>query len=116
MFANINLTHLKFFYDAVLLNSVSASARENFVSQSAISQGIVKLEHELQVLLTTHQRQTFKLTEQGQVVFEEARRIFTAVDALKERLGALKGEISGDLRFACTNAIAQYFLPLKYLQ
>lgn len=115
MFADINLTHLRYFYDAVLLKSISAAARENFVSQSAISQGIVKLEHSLQVILTTHQRQNFKLTEEGQTVFDEAKRIFASVDALKERLSSMKGEISGDVNFACTNALAQYFLPSKYL-
>lgn len=115
MFADINLTHLRYFHDAVLLKSISAAARENFVSQSAISQGIVKLEHSLQVILTTHQRQNFKLTEEGQTVFDEAKRIFASVDALKERLSSMKGEISGDVSFACTNALAQYFLPSKYL-
>ena len=116
MFADINLTHLRYFYDAVLLKSISAAARENFVSQSAISQSIVKLEHSLQVILTTHQRQNFRLTEEGRAVFEEAKRIFTAVDSLKERLSSMKGEITGSVIFACTNAIAQYFLPAGYLK
>jgi DNA-binding transcriptional LysR family regulator len=34
---------------------------------------------------------------------------------LKEKLCTLKGEISGNLHFACTNSLAQFFLPLPYL-
>jgi DNA-binding transcriptional LysR family regulator len=116
MLAAINLTHLRYFYDAVLLGSITAAAREHFVSQSAISQGIAKLELALQVLLTTHQRQSFRLTEEGEVVFEEAKAIFASVDGLKERISGLKNEISGSVHFSCTNALAQFFLPAGYLR
>lgn len=116
MIPNMNLTHLKYFMDAVLLNSVSAAARENYISQSAISQGIIKLEQALQLKLTTHQRPGFKLTEEGQIVFQEARRVFAAIEHLKDRITELNGEISGNVSFACTNAIAQYFLPKHYLK
>lgn len=116
MYNQINLSHLKYFYDAVMLNSISAAARENFVSQSAISQGIAKLEQALQVTLTTHQRQSFKLTEEGVIVFDEAKQIFRAVGDLRERLNGLKGVISGEVHFACTNALAQFFLPLSYIK
>lgn len=116
MLPDINLTHLRYFYDSVNLGSLSSAARENFVSQSAISQGIARLEQALQVNLSTHQRQAFRLTEEGHAVYDEAKRIFGAVEGLKDRLRNLKGEISGDVKFACTNAIAQFYLPLYYLQ
>lgn len=116
MLSQINLNHLKYFYDAVLLRSISAAARENFVSQSAISQGISKLEQALQITLSTHQRQSFYPTEAGQIVFNESQRIFEAIRQLKERLNDLHGEVTGEVHFACTNAIAQYLLPAVYLK
>lgn len=116
MLSQINLNHLKYFYDAVLLQSLTAAARENFVSQSAISQGISALEQALQITLCTHQRQSFTPTEAGQIVFDEAQRVFGAVRQLKERLNDLRGEVAGQVHFACTNAIAQYFLPAIYLK
>lgn len=116
MIPDMNVTHLRYFYDAVLLGSISAAAREHYVSQSAVSQGIVKLEQALQIPLTTHQRQVFQLTEEGQVVFEEAKSIFSSIDGMKERLSGLKNEISGSVHFACTNTLAQFFLPAGYLQ
>lgn len=44
-FMSLNLTYLKYFFDAVELGSLTASAKANFVTQSAISQGIIKLEY-----------------------------------------------------------------------
>jgi LysR family transcriptional regulator, carnitine catabolism transcriptional activator len=116
MIPNINLMHLKYFYDTVLLKSVSAAARENFVSQSAISQGISKLEQALQVNLTTHQRQIFQLTEEGAIVFKESKKIFEDIENLRNSLRAFKSEVSGEVHFASTNAVAQYFLGANYLK
>jgi len=116
MLPEINLTHLRYFYDAVQLGGISQAASENYVSQSAISQAIVKLEQTLQSALSTHQRHSFRLTEEGKIVFEEAKAIFSSVERLKERLKALSGEISGTVVFACTNALAQFFLPEGYLK
>ena len=42
-----NVNHLKFFFDAASLGSVSKAAKKNYVSQSAISQGIKNLENVL---------------------------------------------------------------------
>lgn len=61
--------------------------------------------------LTTHQRQNFYLTEEGQVVFKEARKIFLAVEGLENQLNELNGEISGEVLFACTNSLAQLNMP-----
>lgn len=116
MLPDINLTHLRYFYNSALSRSLSAAARENYVSQSAISQAIFKLEQALQVQLTTHQRQGFKLTEEGRVLFEETKKIFSSVDNLKDRLNELKGEIGGEVKFVCTNALAQFYLPSVYLK
>jgi DNA-binding transcriptional LysR family regulator len=112
---DISFTYLQYFYDAVLKKSIGAAARENFVSQSAISQGIAKLESALQVKLTTHQKQKFKLTEEGTIVFNEAKRLFSTVETIREKLLDLKGELSGELKFVLPNSLAQHFLPIPYL-
>lgn len=113
---NFNLTYLKYFHDTVIYGSISAAARENHVSQSAISQGIAKLEAALQVKLTTHQKHKLKLTEEGEVVFNESKPLFGAVNSLIDKLHSLKGEISGVIKFACTNSIAQSILPAAYIK
>ena len=107
----MNITHLKYFYDAALLKSVSAAARVNHVSQSAVSQGITKLEKLLHIQLSTHQKQSFKLTEEGSLFFEEVKKVFNALDGLKENVGKIKNEIVGDVKFACTHSLGHYYLP-----
>lgn len=113
---HLNFTYLQYFYDAAVHRSVSIAARENHVSQSAISQGIAKLEIELGAKLTTHQRQAFRLTEEGDIIFNGAKKLFSAVSDLKDNLSALKGEISGEISFSCTNSLAQFYLPSAYLK
>lgn len=45
----MNVDRLRYFYDAAKLESVTASAQLNFVTQSAVSQAIRVLEAELGV-------------------------------------------------------------------
>lgn len=116
MTPQINLIHLKYFFDAVSSGSVSQAARNNFVSQSAISQGIMRLEVALKVSLTTHQKQGISVTEEGRIVYNESKKIFAAMEELQNRLNDLKGEITGTVKFACTNAIAQFYIANYYME
>lgn len=62
MTPGLNLNNLRYFYDAAEAEGISEAARRNFVTQSAVSQGIQKLEMALGISLITHQRNCFKLT------------------------------------------------------
>lgn len=110
----INLLHLKYFCDAVVQNSVSEAARMNYVSQSAVSQAISKLEISLSVSLVSHARQRFKLTEEGRVVFEQARHIFKAVQDIHHKISQKKGEVTGTVKFASTNSLGMSFIAPSY--
>lgn len=109
MTPTINLMHLKFFYDAATLQSVSEAAKKNFVTQSAISQGITKLEKILGVEIATHARQGFSLTAEGRVVFEQARHIFKAVRDMQDKVNECQGQVAGVLNFICTNSLGMSF-------
>lgn len=111
----LNLIYLKYFCDAVRLGSISASARENFVSQSAISQGICQLERSLDKELITHQANRFKPTSEGMVVFEMAKQVFNTVLELEKSLLVDEGTVSGRIEFACMHSFALALLP-KCLQ
>jgi DNA-binding transcriptional LysR family regulator len=106
----INLLYLKYFCDAVKLGGVSASAKENFVSQSAISQGIAKLERSLKKELITHHPNRFKVTQEGRLVFEKSLGIFKSLQELDE---SLSDGTAGRLEFACMHSFALAILPKK---
>lgn len=107
----LNLIYLKYFCDAVKYGSISASARQNFVSQSAISQGISNLERSLGKELITHQKNRFKATQEGLTVYEKAKPVFNGVLELEDSLWAEEGSISGRIEFACTHSFALALLP-----
>jgi DNA-binding transcriptional LysR family regulator len=107
----LNLVYLQYFCDAVRLGGVSASARKNFVSQSAISQGILKLEKALGKELITHQTNHFRLTKEGQKVFEKSHDVFDCVSLLEEALFEDENTIAGRIDFACTHSFALALLP-----
>lgn len=107
----INLLHLKFFCDAVVYKSVSEAAKINFVTQSAVSQGIAKLEKILGAQFLIHSRQKFQLTEEGKIVFEHASHIFKTIQQTYEKLNQNKEEITGILKFVSTNSLGMSFIP-----
>lgn len=111
----LNTIYLKYFCDAVKHGSISKSAKENHVSQSAISQGITQLEKTLGQELTTHQSNRFKATPEGILVFEMAKSVFSSMQELKEALHHPEGTIAGQLDFACMHSFALALLP-KCLQ
>lgn len=120
-FANIscmnqlsNLLHLKFFCDAVAYESISEAAKINFVSQSAVSQAIVKLEKVFNAPLLIHSRQKFQPTEEGQIVFEQARQVFKAIQNIHDKIGVNKEVITGSLKFVTTKSLGVSFLAARY--
>lgn len=111
----LNLLHLKFFCDAVFYNSVSEAAKINFVTQSAVSQGISKLEKILGVELLIHSRQKFQLSHEGKVVFEHARLVFRSIQNIHEEISNQNKEIlAGKLRFVTTKSIGMSLIPPMY--
>lgn len=109
---NMNFTYLKYFYDAVKLGGVSGAAKANYVTQSAISQGITKLEQSLGSSLVAHHPNRFRLTPEGEMAFERASEILRKIIEFKEELNT---QAIGSLEFACTYSFAVSNIP-KYLQ
>jgi DNA-binding transcriptional LysR family regulator len=111
----INLLHLKFFCDAVIYNSVSEAAKINFVTQSAVSQGITKLESVIGVQLLNHSRQKFQLTEEGKLVFDQAKNVFRSINTIYEKINNHNGvAATGSVRFVTTKSLGISLLPPFY--
>ena len=63
---------LKYFQSVVRLNSFSAAAEENYISQSAISQQIQALERELGFPLLERRNRSFLLTPAGEYFYQKS--------------------------------------------
>ena len=101
-----NLLYLKYFYDAVRLKSISKSASSNHVTQSAVSQGIVKLERIIGHPLLVHRPKIFQVTPKGFLLFERARTIFKHFDDLTDEMTEKDDERRGAVRFSCLHSLA----------
>ncbi|MCE5317502.1 MAG: LysR family transcriptional regulator [Parachlamydia sp.] len=107
----LNLYYLKYFCDAVRQGSISAAARDNYVSQSAISQAIAQLEKSLGKELITHQTNRFKATPEGLLVYDSAKPVFNSITDLEHSLSDQEVTVSGQITFACTHSFALALLP-----
>lgn len=108
----INLFHAKYFFDAVRLESVSLAAKENHVSQSAVSQAIASLEKQLKTALLHHRRQGLKLTPHGELFFKWISKILKETEEVKAQIDHLEETFCGKITFACPHSVALTLLPL----
>lgn len=106
-----NITFLRYFFSAGQSKSISKAAKENFVSQSAISQAIAKLEIALEKQLITHEKNRFQLTTDGLILLEKCKQIFTLFSEIEDAFNETTGEYKGKLSFACTHSFALSLLP-----
>jgi DNA-binding transcriptional LysR family regulator len=86
----------------------------NYVSQSAVSQAITKLESIFGAELVFHNRQKLQLTEQGKVVFDRAQLIFKTVQDTFEEVNQAKDIVTGTLNFVSTTSLCMSFIAPCY--
>lgn len=106
-----NITFLRYFFSAGQAKSISKAAKENFVSQSAISQAIGKLEIALGKQLITHEKNRFQLTTDGILLLEKCKQIFTVFSEIEDVFNESDGVYKGKLSFACSHSFALSLLP-----
>ena len=70
------------------------------VGQSTISRQIGDLERRLGMRLCQRGRAGFRLTDKGRVVYEACQHLSTALQSFRSTVGALRGELVGDLSIA----------------
>ena len=70
------------------------------VGQSTISRQIGDLERRLGMRLCHRGRAGFRLTDKGRVVYEACQHLSTALDSFRTTVGALRGELVGNLSIA----------------
>ncbi len=107
----LSLLYLKYFCDSVRLGGVTAAAKANFVTQSAISQGISKLEKSLGCSLLARHPNRFRITPEGQKAFHHLSDILKRTEEFQESFSEEKKNELGHLEFACTRSFALAVIP-----
>jgi DNA-binding transcriptional LysR family regulator len=90
--------------------SFSKAARELYMTQSAVSQAISKLEKDLEVQLFYRTSKGVVLTNEGKLLNEHVHSALRIIDAAEDKIVESKMLKAGQLRIAVGDAIARYFL------
>ena len=91
----MELRQLRAFVQVTNAGTFTRAAEELHLAQSAVSSAVGRLEAELGFELLRRTRGGVELTEAGAVVFERAREIVAAADAIRSDLAALAGLLEG---------------------
>jgi len=102
---------LKVFCDLAETESFTKAAQINEVTQSAVSQQISSLERTFKSLLIERSKKKFRLTREGQVLYDYCKQIIGTYDALHSRLQEIKDIISGTIRVATIYSVGLHDLP-----
>jgi len=107
----MQIESLKVFCDLVETESFTKAAQINSVTQSAVSQQISSLERIFKSLLIERSKKQFRLTREGQVLYDYSKQILQSYASLDSRLQELKDIISGTIRVATIYSIGLHDLP-----
>jgi DNA-binding transcriptional LysR family regulator len=107
----MQIDSLKVFCDLAETESFTKAAQINSVTQSAVSQQISALERAFKSLLIERSKKKFRLTREGQVLYDYSKQIIQTYESLHSRLQELKDIISGTIRVATIYSIGLHDLP-----
>ena len=107
----MQIESLKVFCDLAETESFTKAAQINSVTQSAVSQQISSLERIFKSLLIERSKKRFRLTREGQVLYDYSKQIIQTYESLHSKLQELKDIISGTIRVATIYSIGLHDLP-----
>jgi len=107
----MQIESLKVFCDLAETESFTKAAQINGVTQSAVSQQISALEKTFKSLLIERSKKRFRLTREGQVLYDYSKQIISTFESLHSKLQDLKDIISGTIRVTTIYSIGLHDLP-----
>ncbi|HYV31738.1 MAG TPA: LysR family transcriptional regulator [Candidatus Binatia bacterium] len=107
----MQIESLKVFCDLAETESFTKAAQINHVTQSAVSQQISSLERQFKSLLIERSKKKFRLTREGQVLYDYSKQIIQTFEALFSKLQEIKDIVSGTIRVATIYSIGLHDLP-----
>jgi DNA-binding transcriptional LysR family regulator len=107
----MQIESLKVFCDLAETESFTKAAHINQVTQSAVSQQISSLERQFKATLIERSKKRFRLTREGQVLYDYSKQIVQMYDSLHSKLQELRDVVSGTIRVATIYSIGLHDLP-----
>jgi len=107
----INLNHLRIFYYAARERNLTKAAEALFVTQPAVTMQIKALEQYLEVPLFRKRGKFLELTDEGNVLYKYADKIFCVVEEMEHALKGFASLTHGSLIIGTTRSFARYLMP-----
>jgi len=108
---SMQIENFKVFCDLAETGSFTRAAVLNSVTQSAVSQTMSMLERQFNTLLAERSRRNFRLTREGQVVYDYGRELLRAYAMLETRMKEARSASWGLIRVAAIHSLGLYNLP-----
>lgn len=106
-----DLADLQAFLAVVDLGSFRAASESLYLSQSAVSRRVDKLENALGVALFTRSTRRVELTTVGRAFVHKARAVINELESSLVGIADFAERISGVVTIACVPSAVDYFLP-----
>lgn len=101
----IDIKLLRVFSAVVKNRGFSAAQMELNVNQPTISAQMSQLEVRLGMKLCHRGRSGFRLTEQGEMVYEATQSLFNAIEIFKTDVGSFRGQLVGEIHIGMVDAL-----------
>lgn len=111
----VNLEHYKIFYFVAKNRSITAAAKELYLSQPTVSKYIQNLEKELGMTLFIRSKKGVVLTPEAEMLYEHVSKAYRHIDLAEEELMNRRELQAGILHIGASEMTMQHFL-LSYLE
>ena len=107
----MHIENFKIFSDLVESQSFSRAAKLNGVTQSAVSQQLRSMEKHFSALIVDRSQKQFRLTREGEKLYESAKDILHRYERLASDLQEMRKVISGTIHLSTIYSIGLHELP-----
>lgn len=106
----LNLSQLQTFVTVAAEGSMTAAADKLFLTQPAVSQQMKNMEDDLGVELIVRGSKQIKMTAQGEILYEQAKKILSLVQMAEVSIKSVGAQLRGELRIGTLNSIGLHLM------
>lgn len=106
----LNLSQLQTFVMVASEGSMTAAADKLFLTQPAVSQQMKNMEDDLGVELIVRGSKQIKMTAQGEVLYEHAKKILSLAQLAEVSIKSIGAQLRGELRIGTLNSIGLHLM------
>ena len=108
----MTITQLQYVLAVAEYKNFTLAAEKCFVTQPTLSMQIQKVEEELNILIFDRSKKPIQLTEIGQKIVTQAKKIVNEADRIQDIVEQQKGFIGGEFRLGIIPTIMPTLLPM----